>query len=62
MDKKGKGRKVSHMGWMLIQITEITSYFSNAHLSRSPGNVQIKNYWLKAFPATHRHIKKTSIP
>ena len=25
---------------------------------KSPGNDQIQNYWLKAFPATHRHITK----
>jgi len=25
---------------------------------KSPGNEQIQNYWLKAFPATHRHITK----
>jgi len=48
-------RKVSHMGWMPIQITEITSYLSKA------GNDQIQNYWLKAFPATQRHITKTSM-
>jgi hypothetical protein len=29
-----------------------------AHNWKSPGNDQIKNYWLKAFPATHRHITK----
>ena len=46
------------MGWMPIQITEITSYLSKAHNWKSPGNDQIHNYWLKAFPATHRHITK----
>jgi hypothetical protein len=25
---------------------------------KSPGNDQIQNYWLKAFPATHRKKKK----
>ena len=41
-----------------LQITEITSYLSKAHNWKSPGNDQIQNYWLKAFPATHRHITK----
>jgi len=50
--------KVSHMDWMLIQITEIISYSSEAHNWKSPGNDKIQNYWLKAFPATHRHITK----
>jgi len=27
-------------------------------LTCSNGNYQIQNYWLKAFPATHRHITK----
>ena len=51
-------RKGSHMDWMPIQITEITSYLSKAHNWKSSGNDQIQNYWLKAFPATHRHITK----
>jgi len=29
-----------------------------AHNWKSPGNDQIQNYWLKAFPSTHRHITK----
>ena len=56
--RREKERKVSHMGWMLIQITEITSNLSKAHNFKSPGCDQIQNYWLKAFPATHRHITK----
>ena len=40
-------------------ITEITSYLSKTHNWKSPGNDQIQNYWLKAFPANHRHITKT---
>ena len=52
-------RKVSHIDWVPIQITEITSYLSKAHNWKSPGNDQIQNYWLKAFPATYRHITKT---
>ena len=46
------------MDWRPIQITEITLYLSKAHNWKSPGNDQIQNYWLKAFPATHRHIAK----
>ena len=41
------------------QIMEITSFLSKAHNEKSPGNDQIQNYWLKAFPATHRHIAKS---
>jgi hypothetical protein len=44
------------MDWKPIQITEITLYLSKAHNWKSPGNDQIQNYWLKAFPATHRNI------
>jgi len=47
------------MGWMPIQITEIASYLSKAHNWKSPGSDQMQNYWLKAFPVTHRHITKT---
>jgi len=43
---------------MPIQIMEITSYLSKAHSWKSPGSDQIQNYWLKVFPATHRHITK----
>jgi len=31
---------------------------SKAHNWESPGSDQIQNYWLKAFPATHRHFTK----
>jgi len=41
---------------MPIQITEITYYLSKAHNWKSPGNDQIQNYCLRAFPATHRYI------
>ena len=54
--RREQKRKVSHVDWMPTQITEITSYFSKSHNWKSPGNDQIQNYWLKAFPATHRHI------
>jgi len=50
--------EISHMDWMPIQITEITSYLSKAHNWKSPGSDQIQNYCLKAFLATHRHITK----
>jgi len=43
---------------MPTQITEITSYLSEAHNWKYPGNDQIQNYWLKYFPAIHRHIIK----
>jgi len=59
--RREQKRKVSYMGWMPIQITEITSYLSKAHNWKSPGSDQIQNYWLKAFPATHRHITKNFI-
>ena len=41
-----------------IQIMEITSFLSKAYNQKSPGNDQIQNYCLKAFPAAHRHITK----
>ena len=56
--RREQERKVSHMDWMPIQIMEITSYLSKAHNWKSPGNDQIQIYWLEAFPATYRHIKK----
>ena len=31
---------------------------SKAHSWKSPGNDQTQNYWLKAFPAAHRHFTK----
>ena len=31
---------------------------SKAHNWKSPGSDQIQNYWLKAVPATHKHITK----
>jgi len=56
--RREQKRKVSYMGWMSIQIMEITSYLSKAHNWKSPGSDQIQNYSLKAFPATHGHITK----
>jgi len=57
--RREQKRKVSYMGWMPIQITEISSFLSKAHNWKSPGSDQIQNYWLKVFPATHRHITKS---
>ena len=57
--RREQKRKVSYIDWMPIQITEITLYLSKTHNWKSPGNDQIQNYWLKAFPATYRHITKT---
>jgi hypothetical protein len=39
-------RKISHVDWKPIQITEFTLYLSKAHNWKSPGNEQIQNYWL----------------
>jgi len=41
-----------------LEIKEITSYLSKTHNWKSRGNDQIQNYWLKAFPSTHRLITK----
>ena len=46
------------MNWRPIQIMEINWYLSKAHNWKSSGSDQIRNYWLKAFPSTHRHIAK----
>jgi len=56
--RREQKRKISHMDWRPIQITEITSYLLKAHNWKSPGHDQIQNYWLKDFPATHKHITK----
>jgi len=37
---------------------EITTFLSKAHKWKSHGSDQIQNYWLKAFPVSHRHITK----
>jgi hypothetical protein len=36
--------EVSHMIWMPIENTEITSYLSQAQIWKYPGNDQIQNY------------------
>ena len=43
--RREQERKVSHMGWMPIQFTEITSYLSKAHNWKSPGNDQSKGQY-----------------
>jgi len=54
--RREQKRKISLMHCSPIQILEIALYWLKAHNWKSPGNDQIQNYWLKAFPATHRHI------
>ena len=56
--RREEKRKISHVDWRSIQMTEITSCLSKAHNWKSPGNDQMQNYRLKAFPSTHRHITK----
>ena len=56
--RREEKRKIRYMDWRPIQIMEITWYLSKVHNWNSLGNDQIQNYWLKAFPATHRHIAK----
>ena len=56
--RREEKRKIMYMDWRPIQIMEIIWYLSKAHNWKSPINDQIQNYWLKAFPATHRHIAK----
>lgn len=55
MTKKGKGRKISNMDWVPLQIMCITSFLSQAHNLKS-GSDKIQNYWLKSFPDAHRTI------
>jgi hypothetical protein len=56
--RREQKRKLSLMDWGPIQISKIALYLLKAHNWKSPGNYQIQNYWLKAIPATHRHITK----
>ena len=58
MDKKGTEKESQPYGLEGYTDYGITSYLSKAHNWKSPGKDQIQNYWLKAFPATHRHITK----
>jgi hypothetical protein len=41
--RREQKRKVSHVEWMSIQITEIISYMSKAHSWNSPANEHIQN-------------------
>ena len=56
--RREEKRKIRHTDWRPLQVMEITGYLSKAHNFKSPGNDQIQNYWLKAFPTTHRHIAR----
>jgi len=53
--------KTSNMVWMLVQITDISSLLSEAHVWECTGSDKIKNYWLEAFPADQRHITKITL-
>jgi len=53
--RRKERRNISNMDWVSIQFMEITSFLSKAHNWKSPGNDQLQNYWLKAFPAAHKH-------
>jgi hypothetical protein len=55
---KEERRKISNMDWVHIRTMETTSFLSKAHNWKCPGNDQIQNYWLKAFPSVHRNITK----
>jgi hypothetical protein len=56
--RREEKREIRYMDWRPIQIMEITLYLSTAHNWKSQGSGQIQNYWLIAFPATHRLIVK----
>ena len=45
--RREQNKKVSHMDWRPIQITEITLYLSKAHNRESPGDDQIQTTGLK---------------
>jgi hypothetical protein len=47
------------MNWIPIGTMETTSFLSKTNNWKSPRIDQIPNYWIKAFPATHRYITKT---
>jgi hypothetical protein len=57
--EKREKEKTSSMNCIPIETMETTSFLSKTHNWKSPGNDQIPNYWLKAFPATHSYITKT---
>ena len=58
MDKKGTEKENQSYG--LEAYTDYRNYFIfvQAYNWKSTGNNQIQNYWLKAFPATHKYITK----
>jgi hypothetical protein len=56
--KKQEKEEINYMNWLPIKITEIISFLCKTPKWKSPGSDQILDYWLKAFPATHRYIKK----
>jgi len=55
--RREQKRKISLMDWRPIQISENAFHLLKAQNWKSPGSDQMQNYWLKAFLATHRHIK-----
>jgi len=59
--RREKKRKVSYMGWMPIQITEITSYLSKAHNWKFPGSDQIQNSGFKLSQLLTGILLKTSM-
>ena len=59
--RREQKRKIRLMERRPIQISEIVLYLLKAHNWISPGDDQIQNYWLKAFPATHGHITENFI-
>jgi hypothetical protein len=58
LDKKQEKEKIDNMNWMPIKTIEITSFLSKTHNWKPPGSDQIRNFWLKAFPATHSYNTK----
>jgi hypothetical protein len=46
-------RKISNIDWGHIQIMEIALFSSKAHNWKFPGNNQIQNHWLTAFPQAY---------
>jgi hypothetical protein len=56
--RREERRKISNMDWVPIRTMETTSFLLQAQNWKSPGSDQIQNYWLKPFPAAHRHITK----
>ena len=57
MDKKGREKENQSYGLEAYTDFGNCFIFVKTHNWKSPGNDQIQNYWLKAFPPTHKHIK-----